>query len=324
MNKILPFFGWLLTLLYISCATSAIPTIEINLERLPLVDLSNIDTITVIPFEWGGSEKYSYLTVHITQALVNGIKNTNFYNYVEPSLLLNVNKLNYWEHVDAYIMGKIKNITSVEVKEKNEKNTTKTITVTVEIEYDYIHANSNEILGNFNKQVSGSVTYVTNGKDDDSSFSWFVVKTIINGISNNDNISGNNSTEENIAISLAKHFSQIELIPWIRTEKRQVLRDKEKNKKIKEAEKLVNKKEYLEAIKIYKNIYENTGNFIAGYNTALLLEATGQFIDALILLKDIDNKIIQLGMNRPYYIGIEIMNLRKYLNLLKTLEVYKR
>ncbi|GHV90704.1 hypothetical protein AGMMS50268_12070 [Spirochaetia bacterium] len=91
-----------------------------------------------------------------------------------------------------------------------------------------------------------------------------------------------------------------------------------------EAKKMVKREKYFEALVLYKNIYEETGSVVAGYNTALLLEANDQFNDALALLEELDEKIVKTGLNSPPFIKNEIKVLKALIGDLEIVDEYKK
>ena len=114
-----------------------------------------------------------------------------------------------------------------------------------------------------------------------------------------------------------------EVVPWTEIEKKRVQESTKKDDRFKEAEKLVRQKNYFYALILYKSIYEETGSVVAGYNTALLFQANGQFIDALALLEELDENIPKTGINTPPFIKNEIEKLKILLNEFQVLEDYK-
>jgi len=79
-----------------------------------------------------------------------------------------------------------------------------------------------------------------------------------------------------------------EFVPTERTISVTLLKEennKEAKKEMKEAEKLVNAKDYKNAVMAYSNIYDKYKNFAAGYNQAVLTEATEGTIAAIGLMK---------------------------------------
>ncbi|GHV90705.1 hypothetical protein AGMMS50268_12080 [Spirochaetia bacterium] len=174
MNKLLKYNSMIIiSVLLMSCAT----TVKFQIEHPPLVDMRNVNTITVIPLEWNNNEPYGYLANDLTKSLTAGIKRQKNYNFIDPNILKNMGALYYSEYVDVYILCRIIDVKSYDESEKKEetdgeKTKTKkyvTRTVTVSIEYKYIRAINNEVLGTFNKDAVSSVTF----DDSDRSSKWW-------------------------------------------------------------------------------------------------------------------------------------------------------
>jgi hypothetical protein len=306
-------------LIFVSCVT----TIEFGVEHPPLVDMRNMETITVIPVEWKNNGSYDYLANNLTRILATGIKRIKAYTFVEPSVLIDIGESGYWEYFDVYIDCEIINVTAhdkTEIKEEKNGDETKTKeyvtrTVTVDIVYKYIRAIDGGILGNFNKTAQSSYTF-----DDSARSSKWWVELLLNIFL------PKGPSEEKLAKSAIQKFSygmRNELIPYMAKEKREILESTNKNPAFKEARKLVRQKKYFEALIIYKDLYKQTGSFIAGYNTALMLEANNQFTEALVLLEELDEKILKNGINSPPFIKTEIEKLKSIINELTILEEYK-
>jgi hypothetical protein len=101
-------------------------------------------------------------------------------------------------------------------------------------------------------------------------------------------------THEDVRKTAIKRFSSDmgkELEIWTTVEKRQIQESSSDDQAFKEAEKLVRKKRYSEALLIYKKIYEQRNSFTAGYNMVLMLEAKHQFLEALTVLEDLEKRI---------------------------------
>ncbi|MDR0706833.1 MAG: hypothetical protein LBF60_02980 [Treponema sp.] len=321
MNKLSKFL--ILAFVFIimmSCAT----VVEFQLEHPPLVDMRNIHTITVIPLEWNVSGEYAHLAGDATQALTAGIRKVKAYRYVDPSIVKNIDASRYWEYIDVYVTGSIVNVAShdrTEIREEKRDDKTEikeyvVRTVTVDIEYTYIRAIDAEALGVFHKTEKESVTFDNTAR----SSNWFV--NLLLGV-----FFPRGTPPEKIARSAIKRLSngmEREIVPWTALEKRRIEENARKDPAFKEAQKLVGRKKYFEALVLYKRIYEETGDVAAGYNTALLLEANGQFMDALALLEELNDRIVETGVNSPPYIRNEIENLKKIINELDILEDYKK
>lgn len=323
MNKMDTSSNFLILAVIFIMMTSCAAVVEFQLEHPPLVDMRNINKITVIPLEWNAAGDHAYLASEATKALSVGIKKAGMYTYVDPSVLKDADPSRYWEYVDVYVTGGIRNVASYDRYEtrietyddKTERKEYVVRTVTVDIAYTYIRAIDSAILGVFHKAERESVSF----DNTDRSSNWFV--NFLLAI-----VAPRGTPSAKIARSAIKKFSNgmnREIIPWTTVEKRRVEEHTRKDPAFKEAQRLVKRKKYFEALVLYKNIYENTGSIVAGYNAALLLEANGQFGDALALLEALNDGIVETGVNGPPYIRDEIENVKKIMNELEILEDYK-
>jgi len=223
----------------------------------------------------------------------------------------------------VYVTGHIINVASddtTETREERDGDKTitkiyKTRTVTVDIEYQYIRAINNEVLRVFKKTAQHSVTF----DDSPRAKRWWANLLL-------DIVVPKGPSSQKIAQSAAAQFSgdmEREITPWTGIEERRVAESTKKDKRFKEAEKLVRRQKYFFALVLYKSIYEETGSVVAGYNTALLLQANGQFTDALALLEDLEKKIAQTGIDSPPFIKKEIERIHTLIGEFAVLEDYK-
>jgi len=308
-----------LQLLLLSCTT----TVIYQVDHPPLVDLRAVKTITVIPLEWNKFGRYNRLANDVTQALTNGIKRYGKFTFLNPAVLRDVDTAEYCEYVDVYITGNIINVESNDRSETREeksgdKTTTKvyiTRTVTVDIEYKYIRAINNEVLGTFKKTEMHSITFDNSRRSE----KWWANLLL-------DVFIPQGESADKIAKSAIARFSREmmrEILPWTEIEKKRIEKSAGKDKRFKEAEKLVRQKRYFYALVLYKNIYEETNSAIAGYNTAILLQVNDQYEDALELLEDLNEKILKTGINSPPFIMNEIEKIKKMIKEFELLEEYK-
>jgi hypothetical protein len=189
-----------------------------------------------------------------------------------------------------------------------------TRTAKVDIAYKYIRAIDDEILGAFNKTAQSSTTF-----EDSKKLSDLLLKFLV------DIFIHKSTFSERIAKSAVRKFSSTmdrELVPYTTTKERRIAESTSKNQMFKDAKKHIRKKEYSEALTIYKNLYEKTGSFVAGYNMALLLEANGRFVDALAQLEELEEKIAENGTNSPPFVKTEMDELRLIIDELMVLEDY--
>jgi len=315
-----PYFLLLtLPLVLASCAS----VVEFKVEHPPLVDLRSVNTITVIPFEWNKAGLYSNLASDATKALTAGIKSSGKYTFVNPAALRELDPKEYREYVDVYVTGKIIDVSSDDREEtREEKDGDKTITkvyvtrtVTVDIEYKYIRSSNNEVLGVFTKTEIHSVTF-DNSKRSEKWWKNLLLDIFIPQGESTDKLA-------KTAIAMFSGEMEHEIAPWTGTEKRHIAESTGKDKRFKQAQKLVRQRDYFSALALYKTIFEETGSAVAGYNTAVLLQANGQFDDALSLLEKLDEGILKTGISSPPFIMEEIENLKKLIKEFELLEDYK-
>jgi hypothetical protein len=318
MNKFFKYLFLIFIPTFISCAA----IVKFEIEHPPLVDMRSMETITVIPLEWKNNGRYSYLANDLTRVLINGVKRAKANNFIDPVILRNIDKSDYWEYVDVYIDCEIIYVTTddkIELKEEKDGDKTKTKryitrTVTVNIEYKYICALDERILGRFNKTEKASETF----NDSARSSKWWTELLL-------DIFVPKGPSTEKLSRTAVQRFRFMnnELNPYTTAEERRIVESKNKEPVFREAKKLVRQKNYFEALILYKNIYEKTESITAGYNMALLLQANNQFIDALALLEELNEKILSIGIRSPQFIKKEIQRLELILDESRILEEYK-
>jgi hypothetical protein len=287
------FLPVIIHIIFTSCATT---DIKINIKHPPLIDMSDMKTITVIPLQWNGNrnKKYDYLSNDVSIALNTGILEANNLELIDPSILRNIDKSDYWKYTDIFIDAIILNVT---MKSNTNKEKT-TRTVKVNVLYKYIRAIDNKELGIFNKTEQSSITFGDSG--------ILLLDLAV------DIFAKGRSYEELAKSAIEKFASSMnnELNSYTTTEKRKIAKSTSKNPMFNEAKKFVEQKEYFEALILYKSIYEQTGSAVAGYNAALLLEENNQFTEALELLEKLNKGILVTGKNSPEFIKKEIEQLR--------------
>ena len=308
----------LIPVFLLSCATA----VRFRVEHPPLVDLHNVNSITVIPFEKNSSIGYSYLSSCVTSALIHGMKNGTI-NFVDPQVLENVQEKDYAQYVDLYVSGRITNVVSddtTETREENNKGSMIRIivsdrTVTIDIEYSYIRAANHEVIGVFKKSETSSNT-----------FRRFTERNVRRPWRSRGLFFRRGSWSERVAESAISKFSGTmvqELGPWETKEKRNIKGSTGRDPDLKAAKMFVRQNNYNEALGIYNNLYEQTGSVTAGYNTAILLQANEDFPKALGLLLTLDNAVSASGEKTPSYVKKEIEKVKNIITGLKILESYR-
>ena len=319
-------------LAFISCTT-----VTFEVEHPPVVDLRNVKTITVIPFEWSGGGRNEQLSRRVTDALISGIRRGRI-EYVAPQVLENVSPLNYWKYADVFISGRIINAwtsRSNSTKEENywnyftNKNETVTkrvitITTTVEIEYSYIRSADSAVLGYFRKSETDSDTFEQsrdrNGyRDPDSGRRENSQRGFRQG-------RGVDIGTAETAIAKFTHTMEHELGPFTTVEKRNIRNAMApgNERRVTEANAFIREERYDEALILYYEIYKQNGGAAAGYNTAILLAANKKYAEALELLNKINKRNEDSGKRSPSFIKREIEKLTGFINGIKILEAYRK
>jgi hypothetical protein len=338
MKNLYNFF--LLALIFVilaSCAT----VVTFDVERPPLVDLRNVNSITVIPFEWNTIGAYANIAKHTTSAFLYGIRMGKI-SAVDPYDAEKMYGRNFWRYADVYITGSVTNVTPFrdsETKEvinnKGEKIivTVITSTVYIDIEYAYVRSVNNEVLGRFTKTAKNDETREIERDQDGRPLQPFnnprQRETRPGGTRSGETRSGGARREGGWSQSLAEgaalsfsHSLYQELGPWTAKEKRNLKRGTGNNSQVSEAANLIGQNNYAGALEIYNDIYERTGSVFFGYNTAVLLEANENFTEALSLLKALNKKITESGKTTPSFIRNEIRKIEEYLYGFRILEDY--
>jgi len=333
-----------------SCAT----VVTFDVDHPPLVDLSNVNTITVIPFEWNSSREHTYLASRVTAALANGLRQGNI-DYVDPYLLENSRGQNYGQYADVFISGRIINVNAYDyIDTNNEIHGNRTITrefitrtAVVDIEYSYIRSSDNKILGTFKKSETAS-TFFEDTSDNARYRHQNINQNINRNIDRNINRNPNRNTgwntgrrnsgrsrdsfplrgswQERIAETAIARFSETmtrELVPWTATERRNIKNRTGDDARDGEAINFIKQYKYDEAISLYKTIYKENGNIFAGYNAAVLLAANEQFPAALELLEQVRKALLEEGKSIPPLIRNEIAKITEFINGYKILQAYK-
>lgn len=315
-----PFFV-LAVSLFVSCATF----VEFTVDRPPMVDLRNVNSITVIPLEWNKYAAYPSLAASVTEALTDGVKKGNI-NFIDPSELKNIQEKDYGKYVDVYISGNIYNVRvydDIVIKEEAYRNKTikmynTTRTMYIDIEYTYIRGIDNSVLGNFKKTETASDFFISYRNPN--------TRSSLRRIRRSSNAFPPRETQllrmAKSAISKFENTMSYELGPWTTTERRYIKRTSGNDPDAKRAKNFVSRKNYSEALDIYEDLYKQTGSINNGYNTAILLEATSRFLNALILLGELENTILESGKKSPSFIKKEIERVKIIISGNKVLEAY--
>ena len=324
---------FLLPVLLLSCVTS----VSFNVQHPPLVDLRNVKSITVIPFEWDCDLRAEHLSRHVTSALIRGLKRGNI-TFIEPYPLKDVKKSDYWKYVDVYIEGKLINIyswsytTPVETTSVYGTKRTKYLTTryaTAYLEYRYIRSSDGEILGYFNKNQTSSITFE---QQPDYQFNQRSGRRSGGpptgrrpGGRPPSDFPRSGSWQEGMAESAISRFSDTmsrEIRSYKTPERVKIRGGSGKYPQLDEAKNFLRLNKLDDAFLIYSILYKQTGDVIFGYNAAVLLAAKGLYSQSLALLEKLKTNLIQSGKRIPAFLRNEIKKISDFNYSFTILEGY--
>ena len=349
----------LFPLLFISCGT----TLSFNVDHPPLVDLRNMKSITVLPFEWNVSIRYSHLAPEVTEALVYGIRKSSL-NYIDPTPLRHVSNLELYKYTDVYITGRINNVSvsdHVQTREEPVYNDRGRGGGRGHGDRDRGGGRDGGGRGDRGHDDRGRGDRGHDrgrGRNDNSNVVQSVIRTVTVEIeytyirASNNEVLGHfkksaasydssdnagldrswrmtqsyhpDTWTDNIAAAAIKQFTvSREIGPWTMTEKR-TLKGNACDPAMSEADKMIRQRYYGRAFEIYNETYERAGNINAGYNLAVLLQFDGKYSEALELLEEIQLTFIASGKKVPEYITNEIVKIKGFIDGFIALDGYKR
>jgi tetratricopeptide (TPR) repeat protein len=271
----------------------------------------DIETITVFPFEAGDGSLQKAVSDEIFRVLTENIKKSKNYVLIDSSFLTDV------IGVDAYIKGRIIDIATEddhetrEIKsgEKTKLEITSRYTVKIIFEYSYIRTSDQKVLAAIRKTGEKTET-------DTKTISGLLSVVSI-------------ALSEPAAVKIAKgivrselHDMRREIEPWTSAEERYIEKSKNNYEEERIAKKYIKEKKYSEALNIYAELYKKTGSVTAAYNTAILLEAQGNYNEPLELLQTIKKQLENRGMEIPYFVEREIEYLQKMIIESQELEYF--
>ena len=349
----------LIQFLLASCAT----TLSFDVEHPPLVDLRNMKSITVIPFEWNVSIRHSNLAPDVTEALVYGVKRSNL-EYIDPAPMRYVSDLDLYKFVDVFITGRINNVSvSDHAQTRNEP-----------IHNDRDRGGRGHGGGGHGEGGHGGGGRDGRGHDDrgrgdrghdnrghgrydNRNVIQTVTRTVTVDIeytyiraSNNEvlgrfkksaasydssdneryGIAGRMSQSyhpdtwtDNIAAAAIKQFVINREISPWTSTEKRTLKGNACDPVMRGADKMIRQRYYGRAYEIYSEIYESAGNINAGYNLAVLLQFDGKYSEALELLEETRRNIIMSGKKAPEFITNEIVKLNGFIEGFAMLDGYK-
>jgi hypothetical protein len=305
-----------------SCATS----ISVPVEHPPTMNMRGIERITVVNMD--SDTRNSELSIlplivdavfrtsiskrargernaawYLTQTLSDTIASTGSFKLIDPYILRDVPKDEYSQYVDAYLNAGVssfstndKNITEIYKSKDGEKKEAHYIdrTVSIDFWYRFIRAKDGVIIGTVRKTASSTERFL---KGDTP-------------------VSVNTITRNIIHTQLSG--MRRELVPWTSIEVYRLAKDKTKDARVKEAAKLVNAGRSKEALASFRAIYNESGNYAAGFNEALITAALGSLDEAQMLFRNLGER---MGYNTN--INYEIFRIEKRLADIEDLKDYK-
>ena len=306
----------LIQIIFLSCATR----VEIRTLHPPLVDIRKMETITVKPLEWRDNDEFNlYANLFardLTKILISNVRTSRILQFVDPSILKNIERTMWWQFVDVYIESEIINVSITreveEVKMDEKLREYTTVTAAVNIIYRYVSAIDGKIMASFNRTYHASQKF-----DNSKRMTAIRVAALL--------ITGQTASRRLVIRALQNISSDIynEINSFTTTERRNILQSTSGEPRFREAEKLIRQKKYNDALILYRRLHEETGSIVACYDMALLLQATGQFTEALSLLEDLEERIAEKGMEPPTFIIEEIKRLNSIIYRLIVLEDYE-
>lgn len=262
--------------LFTSCATS----IRFPVERPAEIDSKGATSIAIIPFSTGNMSRFYYnhssdakvIANYIQEEFQKRILRSGYFTLVSAQGLLKQSSTA--SACDLYIHGNMYNFSN-EIEKillKSEDNKKKQYLykrkVTLSVKYEVVYSRTNEILYSTTQHIEEESSEYVTPREVPSFFSLI-----------SSDLSGRINT-------IAK-----KLMPYTTTRHLSLLKTKTKEPEIKEAlataHKLTKQGLYPLAQSAFMTLYERQGIFEAGYNAALLLEATGQLQKAEELMSQI-------------------------------------
>ncbi|MCL2139179.1 MAG: hypothetical protein FWH41_06570 [Treponema sp.] len=337
-----PLFVILIHIIVVSCVSS----VKFEVKHLPLVDLRNVYSITVIPFEWSAIPERQYLSMQVTDALINGLKKGRL-DFADPYALQDIYSFNYRKYADVYITGRILSAYSYRHRETIEtidihsnepiKENYITRTSTVEIEYAYYRSNDNKELGSF-KKIANAYDYIKytihpryNTNRNTGRYTNYPSsdRRQAGGRRGNrrvpiDSFPYRESWEEKLSETAITNFSNSmadEISPWTTEEKRIIKKAAKDDPLAKKARKFIALNQYEQALELYQKLYTQNKNIFYGYNAAILA-ANRQYSASHVLLEKICNELIMSGNRVPAFVEKEMRKMAEFADENKILQEY--
>ena len=273
---------WILLVFILLSLTSCATSIRFPVDRPAEIDSKGANSIAVLPFSSGNmlpfyfnhSSDSKVIMNHIQEQFQSQLLRSGFFTLVAAHDLPKDGKPSTNAAYDLYIYGSIYNFSNnvekvlVESEDKKKKEYVFKRKVSLSVKYQVVYTKTEEILYTTTQHIEEESTEYASPKEVPDFFS--LVESDLNSRIN----------------SIVK-----KLAPYTTTKKVSLLKSKSKDEPTKEAMKaaqqLAKDGFYPQAQKAYMNIYEQQGIFEAGYNAALLLEATGKLKEAEELMSQL-------------------------------------
>ena len=275
------------------CATN----VSTQVMRPAQFDLNGAKSISVLPFSVSGvknidSSGYFIVDIiNIASAIANKAEpdETKIANYITSELTTKISQSGYYDlvsssavssaiergsvpPVDAYLTGKIVNFTHNTSSRTEKKYTDKEKdeyyyetyykrTVDLALQYQVIDAKTNRVLATRNRSYSAYSSESTDKTNLPSSYSII---------------------DDKLDTFVSQIMKEIE--PYAETVHIKLLKYKGSDPYMDTAYEFLKLGNKDDARDLYLEVYEKTGDFTAGYNAAMLLEAEGNLDEARILL----------------------------------------
>lgn len=298
-------------------ATSCATTLHLDITRPAELDLNGASSIAVLPFGTTGysNKKFSGGRYPVLDFFVSMLhedpEQRDFVNYMHKSLESNFATSNYLKLInsesvkaaldrgvdspaDVYVTGKLGSFKSEVVSEiRKVKKGEKTVAVEVfyrkasyTFEYQIVDGNTSTVY--YSSYISGSATSddFADKRDIPSELTMF-----------------RSSIDNEMAAIVRK------VQPYNVSKSISLLKDRSKNPKMEEANKLAKNGMIEQSREMFASVYNSTGLFEAGYNTAAILEAQGKYTEARDLAQELvqkssDKKALRLLNDIDYEISM--------------------
>ena len=294
-QKILLLICTLCLMFLAGCATS----IPVNVQRPAALDLGGAESICVVPFklqEYDDKLSLGGITINfgtiftntkeqkeeaevanfLTNQLTSKLAASDYYKLVDSNIVESAIKAGTKVPVDVYLTGKIDKFSEDIVRERKE----------------YFDENDDSYyVTKYSKVVYLVVTYQVVDSKDNSVISY---KT--ESYSRTSDLYDDSDDLPKAVTLIDQELNYLveqiyrNIHPYTELKYLQLKSDKSKNPEFEVAEKLAKNGMIKEAQEKFASIYEQTQNYEAGYNAALLMQANGDLDKAFNFMKEISDK----------------------------------